>query len=238
MHKWRILLESTWVIVVLEGLVHKILLMWRRLKRPRIWTSFGTLPLLWNSCILGTVVSTNNFKQKMWRETWNCKSCERTSVIGFLVLSLSGKISNMYMREIGNHVLFVPRVDIINIILHFYPPSDLGEFPVMELPVYCLTLSCVFKYVLPSCDKETRTEAECAAPPGLIGILVFVEIPKWHRIPFPGLLLSTSLERSGGSCRGGDGKEYKWRTKACIHLYLCSWGNIVTWVLQTAMSCH
>lgn len=136
-------------------------------------------------------MSTKNDKQKVWRETWNTNPMNWNLVIGFLVLSVSGKILNMYVREIGNYVLFILHVDIINIILHFWPPSDLGEFPVLESPVYCLTLSYIFKYVLPSCDKEKTTEAECMAPPMLIGILVFVEIPKWHRIHFPGHLFPT-----------------------------------------------
>lgn len=45
----------------------------------------------------------------------------------------------------------------------------------MESLVYCLTLSYIFKYVLPSCDKERTPEAKRVVPSGLIGILVFVE---------------------------------------------------------------
>lgn len=79
------------------------------------------------------------------------------------------------MEEIGSSVLFILHVAIINIILHCCPPPDLGEFPFMESLVYCLTLSYIFKYVLPSCDKERTPEAKRVVPSGLIGILVFVE---------------------------------------------------------------
>lgn len=88
----------------------------------------------------------------------------------------SGKIFSICVRESGSFVLLILHVDTINIILHFYPPSDLAEFPVMELPVYCLMLSYIFKYTLPSCDKEKAAEAKWMPPPVLIGILVFVEI--------------------------------------------------------------
>lgn len=191
MHKLRIVLESIWVIMVLEGLIGKRSVMWRRSNRSKIWTYFGTLPLLWNSFILVAIMSNKNYKQKMWRETWNANPVNWNFVIGFLVLSVSVRILSIYVREIGNYVLFILHVDILNIILHFCPPSDLGDFPVMELPVYCLTLSYIFKYVLPSCDKEKTTEAKRMAPPVLIGILVFMEIPKWHRTHFPGQLFPT-----------------------------------------------
>lgn len=52
MHKLRILLESVWVIMVLEGLLGETLVMCRRSNQSRMWTSFGPLALLWNSFIL------------------------------------------------------------------------------------------------------------------------------------------------------------------------------------------
>lgn len=106
-----------------------------------------------------------------------CKSCE-LEFCNWIPGSVCISENLEYLCEIGNYVLFILHVDIINIILHFCPPSDLGDFPVIELPVYCLTLSYIFKYILPSCDKEKTTEAKCMAPPVLIGILVFMEIPK------------------------------------------------------------
>lgn len=168
--------------------------MWRS-DRSRIWTWFGTLPLLWNSFGSVAIVSTRNYEQKTWRETWNANLVRWNFVIGFLVLSVPEKILNISVREIGNCVLFILHMDIINMILLFHPPPDLSEFPAMESPVYCLTLSYIFKYVLPSCDKEKTTAAKCMAPPVLIGISVFVEIPKWRRIHFPGRFFPTLVLR-------------------------------------------
>lgn len=44
-----------------------------------------------------------------------------------------------YVSETGNSALLTLQMDIITVIEHFCPPSELGEFPVMESPLYCLT---------------------------------------------------------------------------------------------------
>lgn len=73
------------------------------------------------------------------------------------------------LREIGISVLFILHVDIINILLHWCPPGDLGEVPVLDLPVYCLTLVYIFKYILPSCAQEK-----------LLGPSVWLLLFHWH----------------------------------------------------------
>lgn len=73
------------------------------------------------------------------------------------------------MREIGISVLFILHVDIINILLHRCPQGDLGEVPVLDSPVYCLTLVYIFKYVLPSCVQEE-----------LLGPSVWLLLSHWH----------------------------------------------------------
>lgn len=91
----------------------------------------------------------------MWRET-------DTNPVNFCnwmpVLPISGKTLPISAREIGISVLFILHVDIINIVLHRCPVGDLGEVPVLDSPVYCLTLVYIFKYVLPSCAQEKLLE--------------------------------------------------------------------------------